>query len=385
MSKDLKPNADGYYRKTFTVTGIDGQKHDIRLRDRDIDKFREKCLRLQIDIERGELSVSNNTKFSKWAEDWLEAYKKDSVCAKSYATYEANIANHINPQIGEMKLKDIKQIHCRKVLNTQKGKSFSHISKIRMTLYQIFEAAIDSELMNKNPARSLTLPDCTEGTHRSITDEERKYILALADTHRAGLWVLTMLYCGLRPSEAIALNWGDIDFKNGLITVSHSMYNTKKTKTESGARCVPAPPALIRKLKEEKRQAAATFVFHQHKDKLKPHTPTSMRSMWDNFKRELDISMGAELKRNKIIKSVVAKDLTPYCLRHTYATDLQLANIPLNVAKVLLGHKDVATTGNIYTHYTADTQAQTVKTLTAFWTAKPKKKTTALAKFAASP
>ena len=73
------------------------------------------------------------------------------------------------------------------------------------------------------------------------------------------------------------------------------------------------------------------------------------------FKRDLDIQMGAKLERNKIIKSVVAPDLTPYCLRHTYCTDLQRAGVPINIAKELMGHADIQTTANIYTHKDNDT------------------------------
>lgn len=46
----------------------------------------------------------------------------------------------------------------------------------------------------------------------------------------------------------------------------------------------------------------------------------------------------------------VADDLTPYCLRHTFCTDLQRAGVPINVAKELMGHADIQTTANIYTH-----------------------------------
>lgn len=64
----------------------------------------------------------------------------------------------------------------------------------------------------------------------------------------------------------------------------------------------------------------------------------------------MDIHMGAKLYRNKIIESKVAEDLTPYCLRHTFCTDLQKAGVPINVAKELMGHADIQTTANIYTH-----------------------------------
>ena len=59
------------------------------------------------------------------------------------------------------------------------------------------------------------------------------------------------------------------------------------------------------------------------------------------------------MRKTKLL-SVVAADFSPYCLRHTYCTDLQSKNVPLNVAKYLMGHSDVSTTANIYTHTTDD-------------------------------
>ncbi len=76
----------------------------------------------------------------------------------------------------------------------------------------------------------------------------------------------------------------------------------------------------------------------------------SLRRLWKGFCRDLDIYMGAEVYRNRIIKSVLAPDLSPYCLRHTFCTDLQRAGVPINVAKELMGHADIQTTANIYTH-----------------------------------
>lgn len=60
--------------------------------------------------------------------------------------------------------------------------------------------------------------------------------------------------------------------------------------------------------------------------------------------------MGAKVYRNQIIESKLSDDLTPYCLRHTFCTDLQKAGVPINVAKELMGHSDISITANIYTH-----------------------------------
>ena len=84
----------------------------------------------------------------------------------------------------------------------------------------------------------------------------------------------------------------------------------------------------------------------------RPHTETSMKQMWRSFKQALDLDMGTQMASGAIDPetSVGADDLTPYCLWHTYATDLQSAGVPLNVAKDLLGHQSIAMTSHIYTH-----------------------------------
>ena len=90
--------------------------------------------------------------------------------------------------------------------------------------------------------------------------------------------------------------------------------------------------------------------------------------MWDNFKRELDIIMGAEVYRNKITRSVVADDLAPYVMRHTYCTDLQDAGVPINVAKYLMGHSSILVTSKIYTHMTELTMNETADKINQFQT-----------------
>lgn len=354
MPKELKPNKDGYYRTDVIVYDSSGKKHNIPVRAKSEEELKIKKALKEAEVKRGEITFNGNTKFKKWAEEWLLTYKKSSICDKNYKTYEANLKNHIYPIIGEMPLKDIKKSQCQKVVNLQAGKSESHISKIRMTLYQIFDEAVENDYINKSPARKLSLPNCTKGSHRSITPFERKHILKVAEWHHAGLWVSTQLYCGLRPNEVNNLNWNDIDFQKSII-------NVKKSKTDAGIRQVPIPGELLNLLKAEKKKAKTTFIFHQVNNSLKPLTETASRCFWNNFKRNVDISMGATVYRNQIILSVVAKDLTPYCLRHTCATDYELAGIPLNVAKVLLGHEDVSTTGNVYTHFTDETMKDVFK------------------------
>jgi len=157
--------------------------------------------------------------------------------------------------------------------------------------------------------------------------------------------------------ESRALDWRHIDFDKKIIHVEQSMKAATKDigvpKSEAGVRDIPIPNKLHSALLNAKGDPFSP-VFTQSTTG-KRHTSESMRCLWENFKRNLDISMGAKLYRNQIIISLLASDLVPYCLRHTYCTDLQDAGVPINVARYLMGHANISTTAKIYTHTTEKT------------------------------
>lgn len=301
---------------------------------------------------RGEEAVSASMTVNAWYKEWKAAYKdpKD-LTKKSLGMYDEKYNGYIKPAIGSMKLKDVKDIHLQRILNGQAGKSASHVKKLRMVLQEMFRRARQSRLIAYDPAELLELPSCTHGTHRSITDAERAAILAVAQTHRAGLWVLTLLYTGMRPGETAALTWADVDFAANEIHVHAAKESgsgrVKGPKTDAGMRDIPIHAQLRAPLLAA-RGAPLSPVFPTGAGNFQ--NENSLRRLWTGFKRDLDIYLGAELERNKIVESKVAPDLTPYCLRHTFCTDLQRAGIPINVAKELMGHADIQTTANIYTH-----------------------------------
>lgn len=101
-----------------------------------------------------------------------------------------------------------------------------------------------------------------------------------------------------------------------------------------------------------------------------------MKQMWRSFKQALDLDMGAQMVHGAIAPetSVAADDLTPYCLRHTYVTDLQSADVPINVAKDFLGHKSIAMTSQIYTHLSVDAFAEASLKVINFQHAQQRKK-----------
>lgn len=302
--------------------------------------------------KRGEELISNSMTVDAWYKQWKALYKEPKgLTAKSMGMYDEKYTKYIKPRIGHMKLKDVKDVHLQKILNEQAGMSASHAKKVRMVLQEMFKRARQSRIIVYDPAETLELPTVTEGRRRSITEAERKAILAVAERHRAGLWVLTLLYTGMRPGETAALTWADVDFEHNEIHVHAAKESgsnaVKGPKTAAGVRDIPIHSDLAWRLQEAKGRPFSPVFPTQAGNR---QNENSLRRLWTGFKRDLDIHMGAKLERNKIIVSKVAPDLTPYCLRHTFCTDLQRAGVPLNVAKELMGHSDIQTTANIYTH-----------------------------------
>ena len=123
----------------------------------------------------------------------------------------------------------------------------------------------------------------------------------------------------MRPGETAALTWADVDFANNEIHVHAAKESgsqaIKGPKTDSGVRDIPIHSDLLWRLQNAKKNSFAP-VFPTGAGNFQ--NENSLRRLWTGFKRELDLYLGAKTERNRIVESVVAPDLTPYCLRHTF-------------------------------------------------------------------
>lgn len=340
-----------YFRKTARLNGKQYEAYG-RTELEAMTKLADKLAA----AKRGEEAIGGTMTVDAWFNQWIATYKEPKgMTSKSLGMYREKYTRYIKPRIGRLKLKDVKDIHLQKIMNDQAGMSSSHVKKVCQVLKGMFKRARQSRLISYDPSELLELPAATTGTHRSITDEERTAILEVAKTSRAGLWVLTMLYTGMRPGETAALTWNDVDFSRNEIHVHAAVESgtgtVKGPKTAAGVRDIPIHSQLLPLLLAARGKPFSP-VFPTQRGNIQ--NSGSIRRLWTGFRRELDIYMGAEVYRNQIIWSVVAPDLTPYCLRHTFCTDLQRAGVPLNVAKELMGHSDISTTANIYTHRDRD-------------------------------
>ena len=286
---------------------------------------------------------------AQYAMQWVTTYHgDDSVSARDYRSVVNNV---IIPNLGAYTMDVVVESMLQDLLNHMAIMySQSWVHKTKLTICQLFQKAVKNKIITDNPADDLKMPKCKKGTRRPFTDQELSLLLEAIKGHRGEIFVLLMLYCGLRPQEAATLQWRHVDLNKRLIHVEQARKRATgkigDPKSEAGYRYVPIPQPLYEVLRRKIGFPSAyvsswdgNYIDQKQQDR-----------MWRNIRRRMDIAAGAKVYRNQIVESVLADDLVLYCLRHTYCSNLQHAGIPINIAKTLMGHEDINVTASIYTH-----------------------------------
>lgn len=276
---------------------------------------------------------------NEWADTCLQVYKPNQKKgSKYYYTYRNRMKNCILLYMGDMELENIRPIDCQMCINKQIGNSAYQINQTKQMMNFLFEHAIDNRLIERNPARNITKPNGSKETRRSLTNEERTAFLeAIEDP--INLPFAFMYYCGLRPSEARDIKTSDIIEVNG-----YQAIKVRGTKSENARRTIPIPndlSRLIQKSLKSSNKAPQGYI-------CKLSSP-AFRERW--------------LKLRGAIKANVSPNLVPYCLRHTYCTDLQRKGVDLRIAQKLMGHSTIDLTSTIYSHLDEDLFTVTAKAL----------------------
>ena len=396
-----------YVTKTFVY---DGLQYKVR------GKSEKEAIKKQIELEtalkkglpvkqnakkRGDTNrITGNISVRQYSDHWLKVYIRprvrpaglpkdedgDTMTEKEYKMYPQKL-EYILDAVGDMKLKTVHRIDLQEILNAEaaRGMSKSHCEKLKIVIHKMFHDAYESRIISDDPSQNLYLPYAKSSKRRAITEYERQKILEVAEWHRCGPWVRFLLNTGLRVSESAALKVSNIDFQKKIISVCESVESGTKVlappKSAAGTREVPIRSDYLPELRKlVKGKQPSDYVFTQM-DGRSMMTSTVMTNNWRSFSRQVDLAMGAETTNHGHIYDPndidgngvpkypdkngnprnghkIAPDLVPHCLRHTFCTELQKAGVPINIAKVIMGHSSIEMTARIYTHTdNADIQA----------------------------
>lgn len=337
------------FRERFT---FEGKRYDVKANTKK--KLTEKVAQKKHELLEGKKKlVSPNTTVKEWGNTCFDQYKTD-VEPITLSNQKSKANKWIFDSIGSMRLKDVKPLHCQGIMNQMgaEGKALDTCRKVRQLMQFFFEKAVENGLLHENPAKYITTPKAGKETRRAITEEERQAIIETAKKDPQYTYFLFMLYCGCRPSEVAGIQGKDFSVENGEL-----MLHIRGTKTKAADRYVPVPDQLKTVMPIV---APTCYLFTNARGgKL---SEQNRQALWRRFRRELNITMGCQVYRNQLVPPYpVAEDLVPYCLRHTYCTDLCKMGIDIRTAQYLMGHSDIKLTANIYTHTDTNTVANVAK------------------------
>lgn len=235
-----------------------------------------------------------------------------------------------------------------------KGLGFSAVSKRKNVMNGIFDYAILKRMIKYNPARSAKMPgNLPKGTREPPEDDQLEQIKA-AFGNEFGLFPLIQAFTGMRRAELLALRWEDFDWEQNVINVRQSVEfinsvpRVKKPKTDAGIREI----SLLEPLKQQLPHDKHGIVFPgKNREYMGANEYDSAWKRWcisAGLAVEKEQPEGRKRKLSGLDKWRVT--VTSHQLRHYYATILYEAGIKVKDMQDLLGHADIQTTLNVYTH-----------------------------------
>ncbi|MCL2198157.1 MAG: site-specific integrase [Defluviitaleaceae bacterium] len=349
----MKKRADGRYQLSIMVGyNENGSPKRKLVYGKTQKEVTEKATDVRMKRSMG-LAIDSAITIGEWATTWFDTYKS-GVEYKTREMYSIIIKNYIVATIGSVKLKDVKTAHLQKIVNENSEKSWI-VKKFKITVTQIFEQAINNDILFKNPAKGLVLPVTkTKHIKRALTECEQDKILSLSLDIKTKCYVLLLLFTGMRKSEALAITKNDINFDNMTISVNKNLvFMVNKsivkdtTKTEAGIRTIPILEPLKETLLTYTKSCKSEFLFTTTKGDT--FTDTAYRRMWAKFE-----------------KAIGTRELTAHIFRHNFATILYNAGIDIKTAQNILGHKSILVTMDIYTHLDKNKKIEATEKLNSF-------------------
>lgn len=325
------------------------------------------------------LSLDENMTVAQWVDIFLVTYR--GRVNEAYLKGDAAPYNRLSKRLGNMRVADVREADLQRALDEVAGMSYSTVEKYRQAIKRVFERARKNKLISENPAEDLITPVSTKGSHRALERWEVELILSNWNTpaSHAGLWVMLMLLCGLRRGEMMALEWNAVNLEARTLEVravavinSNQVVIEQRAKTDAGLRVLPICQALydaLASVPEDKRDG---FVCLSAKGQ--PLTESAVSRGLETFCRVLERILNGEPptqrgRRTDVERKKAEKEkklppkerkefmFTAHDLRHTYATALYDAGVPVKAAQYFLGHADIRLTLDLYTHLSKERES----------------------------
>ena len=225
-------------------------------------------------------------------------------------------------------------------------------------LHLAFKTAVKRRIIPSNPVEQADRPKSVQFIGSYYNADEIRQLLDGTQDDPLHMVILLAAYYGLRRSEAVGLKWSAIDFTANTISIKHKVlqngselkgYDVMKTK--SSYRTLPLIPTVMEELRKEKSR----------QEELKCIMGRGYNHQYDEY--ICVDAVGNIIKPNYVtqhfpvvLKQLGMRKIRFHDLRHSCAS-LQLANgVPMRIIQEWLGHSDMATTANIYSHVDSESK-----------------------------
>jgi len=290
---------------------------------------------------------------------FLEQWRGTSLKASSRADstksgYAILSKKHLEPApFGAITLDRLRPSDVEKLILALRDKKLSEstVRQIYTILRQALADAKRDGLIARNVAEAVKRPSVTPHEARFLSPVEVSRLLKAAEPFRYHALLALIAGTGVRKGEALATTWGDLD-------LTAALYRVPGTKTARSRRRIPLSPALVALLKAHRKQQAT--------ERLRA------ANIWQETDLVFTTEAGTRVDpRNALRVLTVAakaaglKDVNVHTLRHSAASAWIEGGVSLKTASQLLGHSDIAITGNIYAHVSEDSERQAIDALSA--------------------
>lgn len=305
--------------------------------------------------------LDGNIRFQDFAERWFEDYAKEHLRIRTYGEY-VRMKERTYQAIGHIRLDKLQPHHLLEFYKqlgepgvnqrTGGGLAPKTILHYHTFISSILDRAVKWGMLEDNPCRRVDPPKAARHEIDCMNDEEALQFLDCLEREspeNKALYTL-LLYTGMRRGEALGLEWEDVDFQTGVISIKRtSQYTgalgtfTDETKTEQSKRSLRVPMNVIDVLNAHR--------VAQNELRLK------LGDRWQGSRRIFTNADGSDMSANiplhrlkSILKKNGLREVSLHSLRHTNATLLIQQGISIRAVSGRLGHSQTSTTMNIYAH-----------------------------------
>lgn len=347
------------YAASVSLGYHDGKRCRKKVERKTRREVAEEIARLKAQQTHGVDLVAKQPLVCDYGLTWLNDVFALNARPKSVETYRQMFTYHIFPAMGQLRVNQVTHRKAQALITAMHRAGFADktIGLVRAAGRQMYAAAMQEGLHDRNPFQGLTLPTGHAHEVRAVPIELAYAFLREARGERLEVALRLLLSLGLRRGEVCGLRWDlDVDLEKGTLTVNGTLQYIRgrglvwgEPKTKSGRRSFKLAPAL-----------RAALVWFRQQQELERRR---MGDKWtDSGYVFVSPTNGGPLNSNAIyvvFKRVAARaglpdDTSPHTLRHSCASFLHAEGAPIKRISAYLGHANTVITSNLYVHLFQD-------------------------------